>query len=85
MPEGDALDEMCLPTLSQKVHRDEDEGPLPSESTSINEGCGRYGLSSSSSLGLPGHVSHTFLLKLLHFASVVTWLEKKRANIRQLQ
>ena len=48
MPEGDALDEMHLPSLSQKVQPEEDEGCLPLESTSINAGCGRYGLASSS-------------------------------------
>lgn len=46
MPEGDALDEMCLLSLPQKVQWKEEEGPLALES--INAACGRYGLASSS-------------------------------------
>lgn len=53
MPEGDAWDEMHLLSLSQKVQWEEEEGPLPSESTSINAGRGRYGLTSSSLLWAP--------------------------------
>lgn len=41
MPEGDALAEMCLLSLPQKIQWEEEEGPLPLESPGINAGCHR--------------------------------------------
>ena len=39
---------MHLPSLSQKLQPGEAEGPLPSESTSVNAGCARHRFASSS-------------------------------------
>lgn len=38
VPEEDALDEMCLLSLSQKVHHEEEEHPLSLESARISPG-----------------------------------------------
>lgn len=59
VPEGGALNEMCLLNLSQKVHQEEEEDPPSSESARLSPGCVRWRLSSSSFPQVSwAHLSH---------------------------